>query len=198
MISYSDIFAFIAGIIMTLSVGYLSSIILEKVSSEIIGSIPAPWNSLFSSFHTTGGKWIGRIERIIFFTGFWMDRFEVVPVILTFKIAAKWESWKNIVQVSKDPPKKSPEDHPNEETYFTARSLYASYVLTRFLWGTFSNIAAGAGGLGAAYITKYIVKDLKTELPTLSSILLLILLFILVFSLGYCFGNPKPKKEKHK
>lgn len=85
-----------------------------------------------------------------------MDKYEIIGGWLAFKVAAKWEVWKNIVQVP-DSLGKSPIE------YLKARSALGSYILTRFLVGTLANVLVG---LVAAHIGRH-AKDILTFVSSL-------------------------------
>ena len=81
-----------------------------------------------------GGEWIGRLEIIFALLAFWNSAYIIVAGWLAFKVAAKWESWKNITQV--------PErlEDVNELDWLVARHDWGTHSLKRFLIGTITNI----------------------------------------------------------
>lgn len=92
---------------------------------------------------TAGGKWIGALERYLSLAAFWTENPSLIAGWLAFKVAAKWEVWKHIVQV---PP--ALEGIPPIQWY-GIRSLLGSWILTRFWLGTLVNILIG---LAATYL----------------------------------------------
>lgn len=70
-----------------------------------------------------GGVWIGLFERIICLLSFWTTQYTIIGAWLAFKVAAKWEVWKNIIQV----PNSLDGVHPL--TWYKARNALGSWVL---------------------------------------------------------------------
>jgi hypothetical protein len=92
---------------------------------------------------TAAGKWIGLFERLFFLAAFWLGQYVMVGGWLAFKMAAKWEVWKNIIQVPKDM------EGISSLNWYKARDNLGSYIFGRFLVGTLLNIFVG---LIAAYL----------------------------------------------
>ena len=107
----------------------------DKISAEV-------WNQLTHQ-RGTGGKWIGTLERYLSLAAFWTGNPSLVAGWLAFKVASKWEVWKNIIQVPSDLEGISAVD------WFGIRAVYGSWILTKFWIGTLANILAG---LVAAYV----------------------------------------------
>lgn len=107
--------------------------IAEKVWKQIIERTPG------------GGTWIGALERYLSLAVFWKGGQFVflIAAWLAFKVAGKWEAWRNIVQV----PPVLDEIPPLE--WYGIRSVLGSWILTRFWLGTLVNVLIG---LVAAYI----------------------------------------------
>jgi hypothetical protein len=93
------------------------------------------WDQIFEG--TGGGPWIGALERYLSLAAFWTKNYALIAGWLAFKVASKWEVWKNIVQV----PSALEEIPPFE--WFRIRRLLGSWVLTRFWTGTLVNILIG-------------------------------------------------------
>jgi hypothetical protein len=74
-----------------------------------------------------GGTWIGFFERIISLVSFWSGQHNILGAWLAFKVAAKWEVWKNIVQVPANI------DGVEPLKWYQARNALGSWVLARFL-----------------------------------------------------------------
>lgn len=130
-------------------VGLLVTILLGTTVPVLVGrTIPQPrkptgfkgddWNAIFE--HYDAGGSIGFLERFLSLVVFWLPEPNVLIAWLAFKVAAKWESWKNIVQVPKDIKGYSP------LASFRVRKTLGSWLLTRFLVGTLANILIGAAG----------------------------------------------------
>lgn len=96
---------------------------------------------------TDGGPWIGTGERLLFVTAVLMREPTLIAGWLAFKLASKWESWKNVIQVPKEL-----KSVPDEQEWFVARSDLGSWLLNRFWLGTLSNVLAAfaAAKLGSA------------------------------------------------
>ena len=89
-----------------------------------------------------GGKWLGRIERTIFFVALWVGEPILIGGWLVFKATTKWEVWTNIVKV----PDKL-ELAKDDVDFLRARHKWGARVLQRFLVGTAANILAGLVGV---------------------------------------------------
>lgn len=137
---------FIMGLAATEALGSLLPILLKcterKIHIEIPGGISEKqWKDLWEV--PKGGDIVGHLERILYFIALLFDPL-YIGGLLTFKIAAKWEAWKNIVQV----PQRKLEEFPSELSYFIFRRKLGSKLLNRFLVGTFSNILFAVAGYG--------------------------------------------------
>ena len=93
---------------------------------------------------TDVGFWIGSAERGLVLAALWMQAPTLIVGWLAFKLASKWEAWKNVIQV---PPKLDDGTRPND--WLVARHELGSWLLNRFWLGTLVNLLAG---LGAAYL----------------------------------------------
>jgi len=102
-----------------------------------------------------GGKWIGRLEGQLFLAAFWSGTVEIVAGWLAFKLASKWESWKNIVQVPVTLPGT---DAKQEVEWFAARAQLGSWLLARFWIGTLANMLA-------ALLSSLLGQELVRSLP---------------------------------
>lgn len=92
------------------------------------------WAQLIES---SGGPWIGALERYLSFAAFWTGNPTVILGWLTFKLAAKWEAWKNVVQVP------SALAQVDELKWFVIRRVLSAHLLSRFLIGTLVNVLIG-------------------------------------------------------
>ena len=106
-----------------------------------------------------GGKYVGAIERLVFLSVYWLKEYTIVTAYLAFKVAVKWETWKNIVQVPtslSNGKKQKKGDQPL--SYLSARNAWGTRVMVRFIVGTFSNYIAA---LMAAYFGQHFCELLK-------------------------------------
>lgn len=138
--------SFIIGLIATEAFGSLLPIFLNCTERKIHIESPVSisnkqWKDLWDV--PEGGDIVGHLERILYFIALLFDPL-YIGGLLTFKIAAKWEAWKNVVQV----PQQKPEGFPSELSYFIFRRKLGSKLLNRFLVGTFSNILFAVAGYG--------------------------------------------------
>jgi len=98
-----------------------------------------------------GARWLGGLERALFFVGFFQGSPELVAGWLLFKVASKWESWQNIVRI----PESLEGVDPIE--FLRYRHTWGVKVMQSFLVGTLSNILAGIAG---AVVTRWIQEAL--------------------------------------
>lgn len=108
-----------------------------------------------------GGRWIGRAEVTFFYAALVAGAPQAIAVWLAFKVAAKWETWKNIVHwperlpgEPEQPSGKNGEDDENLQpsaggdeydaalaaSYVGARNLIGGWLHGRFVLGTILNI----------------------------------------------------------
>lgn len=100
-------------------------------------------------------KILGMFESLIFYSSLAIGRPEGIAVWLTFKIAAKWESWANII---KAPNKIEGINTPEGEfEYLGVRNRFATDIMQRFLIGTAGNIIAAFIGSGVYLSIKHMV-----------------------------------------
>jgi uncharacterized membrane protein YeaQ/YmgE (transglycosylase-associated protein family) len=96
------------------------------------------------------GEWIGFFERILSFISFTVSEYAIFGGWLAFKLAAKWEVWKNIVQVPSNLEGISP------LVWYQVRKAFGSWILSRFLLGTLMNALIGAiGAYSGRYCCEY-------------------------------------------
>jgi hypothetical protein len=93
-------------------------------------------------------KWLGFSEVTLFYFCLFIGKIEGIGAWLLFKVAAKWESWTNIVKV---PDKIKAVD---DFEYLAFRNNLATVVLQKFLIGTIGNILAAFAGIGIFCIIK--------------------------------------------
>ena len=90
------------------------------------------WQQIFQE--SGGGGWIGAGERYLSLAAFWTANHSLIAGWFAFKLASKWEVWKNIVQVPS-----ALEEFPPLQ-WFHIRRLLSSWILTRFWIGTLVNV----------------------------------------------------------
>jgi hypothetical protein len=85
----------------TESVEWMTGRLLDSVSREELAapnaSVEARWSAITKE--DDRGRAIGMLERLIFFIAIWMRADTLVVAWLAFKVASKWDVWKNIVDV---------------------------------------------------------------------------------------------------
>jgi hypothetical protein len=81
-----------------------------------------------------GGDWLGSLERTLFFAAFWTGTESLVAGWLAFKLASKWEVWKNIIRVPPEAP------YEKGQEWFAATHTFGSWILQRFWIGTLLNV----------------------------------------------------------
>ena len=129
------------------AVGQLLSLATSKSRpTPPTGVDQAVWNKILD--WKNGGLLIGLFERFLALASFWIPAHAILGAWLAFKLAAKWESWANVVKVPQTLPKVSDLD------LFRARRQLGSHVLSRFLLGTLLNVLIG---LVASYFGRSIL-----------------------------------------
>lgn len=108
------------------------------------GVDPVLWNHIVH--RASAGGWLGFFERLISLAAFWMEAYVIIAGWLAFKVASKWEIWRNVIQVP------SKLDEVPDLTYLRARNAWGSWIFTRFLIGTLMNVLIG---LGATYVGQH-------------------------------------------
>jgi len=135
----------VVGFLFTQSLGHLIPIFKEYIKIERPAYVAEEtWEVLFRTDSSKrGGAWIGFFERTLYFIAFIFEPL-FIGGLLTFKIAAKWEAWKNIVKV----PEKNPGICTNNSDFFLLRFKLGGYFMSSFVIGTFSNILFALIGYG--------------------------------------------------
>jgi hypothetical protein len=122
-------------------------ITVPPISDDPTAPAQRAWKELIDR-RDEGGKWIGRLERIIFFVALYLGRESAVPAIglwLAFKVAAKWEAWNHMgyvpdaSDVNVDPLK-----------YALARRIWAAQGYATFVMGTGASLIIAAIGAAVA------------------------------------------------
>ena len=137
---------------LTLALAVPIEALLKWIAKAI--TIPRParitdqaWSDLTSIPGLRGGRWIGHLERFLFFVSLIAGAPELVVAWLAFKVASKWEAWSNIYKI--------PEEIPGATKFesLLARTRWGSRTFQRSLVGTAANIAAAFIGLLAFHLT---------------------------------------------
>ena len=119
----------------------LGRFILPKAPKKPEALEQKPWEDL--TYKVPGGWRIGLLERLLFLAAFWAGNYTLIAGWLAFKVASKWETWKNIIHV----PEKV--ENVSDLEWYIVRARLGSWILTRFWLGTLGNILIG---LVSAYI----------------------------------------------
>jgi len=82
------------------------------------------------------GRWIGHLERLVFVGALWTSNETLIAAWLAFKLASKWEVWRNVIHV---PDQLAP---LSAVEWFATRSSFGSWMLSKFWLGTLANVLA--------------------------------------------------------
>ena len=116
---------------------------LERATGKAKPDAPPPldpekWEHVI--VRGAGVRWLGILEALLSLIAFEFKAYIVIAGWLGFKVAAKWESWGNVVQVPTEL------EGVSQLDWLQARNGLGSWLLTRFLLGTLGNIFAGIAG----------------------------------------------------
>ena len=124
------------GIVINVCVGWILKVTVPKPKHpDFIKD--EDWDEFMNRSGGNRGAWIGFFERLLIFLFVWLNQPTIIVAWFAFKVAAKWESWKNIAQVPhtlKD---------VDDITWYRVRHSLGSWILARFLIGTIINILVG-------------------------------------------------------
>jgi hypothetical protein len=151
-----ELIGVIVGFLVTHALGPIIQILMEfiKCPECRAGMSETTYYALLRSSSKFGGACIGFLERTLYFIAFIQNPLYIAG-LLTFKVAAKWEAWKNIVKV----PEKNVGLTASASEFALFRFELGGYYMTRFLIGAFSNILFAIIGY---VIYKWILKMLHT------------------------------------
>ncbi|MFZ2445291.1 MAG: hypothetical protein WAW37_02950 [Syntrophobacteraceae bacterium] len=115
----------------------------EKWGGQI-GFIGRLWWLLFKEDRECGqieeaGRWMGVFERLLCFLAFAIEGYSIIGGWFAFKVAAKWNAWKDIIRV----PDTLERKHISTLEYYQAKREYGTWELSRFLIGTLLNVLIG-------------------------------------------------------
>ncbi len=140
----------ITGLAFTIVVGFGVGWFLRKAAPEpkrphLVGE--DDWKAIVE--RVGYGDWLGFLERLLSFIAFAASEYAIVGGWLAFKLAAKWEVWKNIIHVPANIESIPP------LPWYQARKQFGSWLLSRFLIGTLANVVIGFVGVrfGKLYCT---------------------------------------------
>ena len=137
---------------LTIALGWPIEALLHAIGKKI--EIPRPnripeseWKELTMIPGRPGGRWIGHIERFLFFVSIITGVPELTVAWLAFKVASKWEAWGNVYKI---PPKLH---RATEFEFFLARTRWGSRTFQRSVVGTGANLAAAFIGVGLFHLS---------------------------------------------
>lgn len=122
--------------LLGLSVGCMVKSVERGLSASLQNEdVKDKWESLITDPSTDhSGELLGKLERLLFFIGFWFQAYEVVGGWLAFKVAAKWEAWSSVIAIPTEI------DNVTNLDYAIARRRWGSQRLMSFLVGTLANV----------------------------------------------------------
>jgi hypothetical protein len=140
----------ILGLFITFVLGMFSINMISLTKRELVAKVPELNVDPRLKDAVTGaenaGAYIGLLERVLFFTALSMGANGpfIIAGYLGFKVAAKWEAWRNIVKV----PRRLEDIAGGEENldYFLLRKHWGSIRLSTFLVGTLYNMLCAMAG----------------------------------------------------
>jgi len=137
-----------AGLAVTVLLGFLAKPLSKYAKKSM--PLPAPsaeleprWKEF--TMGDGGGALLGWLERFMFFCAFLMGAHVAIGAWLAFKVAAKWNTWSNVISVPTAIEKVDPVD------FLIARRRWGSRLLMTFLIGTAYNIIVGMLGAAATH-----------------------------------------------
>jgi hypothetical protein len=157
LIKSSEIRNLFLGILLCSIIGMFNSELLEVFvdREKARKNIRNGWKDIIpnkNEKYIRPGGYLGFFERILFFVLAYESKYEVIGFWLAFKVATKWNAWKNIVQV----PESLPEERNNKDEieWLTAKREFSGWVMMRFQLGIILNILIGVG-------TAILIKNIK-------------------------------------
>lgn len=99
---------------------------------------PLDWSKWYEM--NTGGAWIGRMERPIFFAAFWLQLWALIPAWLVMKTAFYWQG-ANFIAFPDERPR------PEQWEYMMAKRQLGSHHVATSLTGTGANIVVALLGV---------------------------------------------------
>ncbi len=93
-----------------------------------LGKMPSP----------DASRWLGFLERTLFFFAIWFDAWAVIAGWLAFKAVSKWDAWSNITKI----PNTSHFGELKDLEHLDWRRRWASWVYMRSAGGKLGNLFA--------------------------------------------------------
>jgi len=103
-----------------------------------------------------GGDSMGFFERFVFFIALASGAPSLVVAWLGFKVASKWDAWRNIYQVPDSL------DEVSDLDWFLIRRAFGARIYQRFVIGTAANFLAAAVGAGITRGTLWMAECLAS------------------------------------
>ena len=160
--------SFIFGlVILCLAGGFVEILIdkgrrnYEKILSEVMSE---EWKEAlkFPNELRRATKWLGRLERLFYFLVLWNENgFMAIGAWLGFKVASKWEAWKNMIKT----PESNSEIDNDCFVQWRYRNIHGTATLQRWLIGNLSNLLAGLVAYGGACTLQKLISFLKNITP---------------------------------
>lgn len=139
-----EIIGYIAAVAICYFIGKYIGIFLDIATEKIElinpeGITEGDWKSFVApEGRVEAGKWLGVLERILVFLSFYVGAHAVIGGWLVFKVGSKWQVWSNVIKI----PNKL-ENCANDFSFLLARQRWGSWLHTRLLLGTLSNVLVG-------------------------------------------------------
>lgn len=139
-----DLITFFVSAVIVLPFGRIIGRKINEITSELEPSSPegvdeddwkrVVWTGKQEQYK--GGRWVGRLECLVFVAALSFSGPIIIGAWLAFKVATKWEVWRNVVRV--------PEvlELSTEISWLQARTSWGTWLLNRFLIGTLANLLA--------------------------------------------------------
>jgi hypothetical protein len=155
------------GVIVTLTLGLFCESFLAK-SVTVTREVP---QNILAGQNGGGGKQLGTLERLLFFSSFRPEAYVVIAGWLAFKVAAKWASWQHIAKLT------------DVDTKLEDRIRLSSHLLGRFLNGTLYNALCAIAGV---VLVKFIHDPITNNLsdPSLQWLVSTLSLTVIVVVIG--------------
>jgi hypothetical protein len=175
MIGYyiGQTFGYSIGLLVTIVSGALCSTFLSR---SVAVQFPKRFEKLQSAEESGGGRQLGMLERLVFFTSFSVRQHEVAAGWLLFKVAAKWASWQHVAKI--------PEGEENDLQYTLDKVFLSSRMLGRFLNGSAFNLFCAAVGVAVVPFAQQLIAvfDWSADRTTAVGVVLICLDAVLILA----------------
>lgn len=203
MSGYKIALGLFIGWLLAIFIGERFAELVKRINKEFKESLPEStfpkWDEfLFDEYFIKATRWLGRFEVTLFYICLFV-KLEGIGVWLAFKVAAKWESWANIMKMPKKIKRGDRESDDFE--YLIFRNGLATTVMQRFLIGTIGNILAAVVGMGLFCIIRYLpeqkeMNQMKWMIDTPWVWLCLAILFSIFWGIYGCNNEIRKGKIK--